>query len=72
MEPSCSNAVAQTYARPRAELSQLLTTAFTAAAKAKSDIPYDQIASANARLNQGQDLHSVHRISLYSSITFCV
>ncbi|MBE9105627.1 hypothetical protein IQ229_11940 [Nostoc cf. edaphicum LEGE 07299] len=49
----------------------MLTTAFTAA-KAKSDIPYDQIASANARLNQGQDLHSVHRISLYSSITFCV
>ncbi|MEH2167792.1 MAG: hypothetical protein V7K41_14170 [Nostoc sp.] len=71
MELSCSNAVAQTYARLGAELSQLLTTAFTAA-KAKSDIPYDQIASANARLNQGQDLHSVHRISLYSSITFCV
>ncbi|MBD2528830.1 hypothetical protein H6G97_04315 [Nostoc flagelliforme FACHB-838] len=48
-----------------------MTTAYTAA-KAKSDIPYDQIASANARLNQGQDLQKVHRISLCSSMTFCV
>ncbi|MEH1912322.1 hypothetical protein [Nostoc sp.] len=40
----------------------MLTTAFTAT-KAKSDIPYDEIASANARLIQGQDLHRIYRIS---------
>lgn len=49
----------------------MLSTASTII-KAKSNIPYDQRASANARLNQGQDLHKVYRISLYSSIAFCV
>ncbi|MEH2325831.1 MAG: hypothetical protein V7K32_20165 [Nostoc sp.] len=44
----------------------------TTATQAKSDIPYDQRTSANARLNQGQDLHRVYRISLYSSMTFSV
>ncbi|MBD2736123.1 hypothetical protein H6H03_19880 [Nostoc paludosum FACHB-159] len=38
----------------------------------KSNIPYEYRESANARLNQGQDLHKVYRISLYSSIAFCV